>query len=326
MKLVIQENKKFAVEDSNAPTPASDEVLFRVKACGICGSDVSRVFGGTSYFYPIVLGHEFSGIVEDCADRELIGKRACVFPILPCGSCEFCAKEMWASCVRYDYYGSRRDGGMQDRLTIKQKNLIFLPDSVSLEAAAMAEPCAVTLHAVKKARIERNSSVLIYGAGTIGLLCAMWARAFGAKELCVSDVNEARADFAMKLGFCTDPKKSGYDVILDASGAQAALHDAIRRAAPEGTVVLVGNASGDILLEKALYSQLLRKQLTLVGSWNSDFSKDKNDWQDSIDAIAEGRIQPELLITHKIPLREGTRAFELIGDKQEFFNKILVVT
>ena len=105
MKLTVYEDGRVCPKEAPVPSFLEDEVLFRVKACGICGSDLPRVFSGKAYYYPIVLGHEFSGVVEDAADSSLVGGRYCVFPILPCGKCEFCRREQYANCVHYDYYG-----------------------------------------------------------------------------------------------------------------------------------------------------------------------------------------------------------------------------
>ena len=127
MKCLINADGTRTIAESEELNAIDGYCVFDVKACGICGSDIPRVFAGTSYYYPIVLGHEFCGVVIDSKNKELIGKRACVFPILPCGECEFCKKEQWASCKHYDYYGSRRDGGMQSQLLMKENNLIFLP-------------------------------------------------------------------------------------------------------------------------------------------------------------------------------------------------------
>ena len=326
MKCSIHEKGVVRIEASNDPTPAPGECLFEVKACGICGSDVPRVFLGTSYYYPIVLGHEFAGVVKESADPELVGKRACVFPILPCGKCDACQKEQWASCVKYDYYGSRRDGGMQSTLCIKEKNLIPLPDNVSFEAGAMIEPSAVCLHAVKKAQIKKGCTVGVFGAGTIGLLCAMWARAMGAESVVLSDPNEERMAFAQTLGFAKMEEQDRPDVVIEASGAGAALSDAIARIVPHGTVVLVGNTERDITLSRTTYSAILRKQLTLTGSWNSDFRSDVNDWQESIDAISRGVITPEVLITHRFALEKADEAFAMIEKRETLYNKIMVVT
>ncbi len=324
MRCLIQATDKVQVCPSPTIEATDGYCVFEVKACGICGSDIPRVFSGTSYYYPIVLGHEFAGIVKDSKNPNLIGKRACVFPILPCGECEFCQKQQWANCTHYDYYGSRRDGGMQSELLIKESNLIFLPDAISYEAGAMIEPVAVCLHAVKKAHITENSSVLVYGAGTIGLLAGMWAKALGAKAVFVYDPSIERCEMAQALGFSIYQDEP-INTIIEASGAVPALNDAIRRCEPYGTIVLVGHGKKDITIAHDLFVQILRKQLSLFGSWNSDFTDKENDWKESIQAIEEGLLSPEQLITHKVPLEQADKAFAVIRDAKEFYNKIMVV-
>ena len=325
MRCLVNSDGTREIADSPVLAPTEDECVFEVKACGICGSDIPRVFAGSSYYYPIVLGHEFAGVVKDSKNPRLIGKRACVFPILPCGECEFCKKEQWAACKSYDYYGSRRDGGLQSELLIKESNLIFLPDNVSFEGGSMAEPSAVCLHAVKKAEIVRGeSSVIIYGAGTIGLLCGMWARAFGAKGVFFVDPMKERLEFAEKLGFSVHNGESA-DIAIEASGAEAAFNCAIETTNPMGRIVLVGHGGRDVTVKKSVFPLILRKQLTVCGSWNSDRRSDVDDWKESIDAISEGVIAPEALITHKIPLAESDRAFRIIEERKEIYNKITVV-
>ena len=324
MKCVIQSNGHIVMQNSDLCSATAGECLFEVKASGICGSDIPRAFSGGAYFYPIVVGHEFSGIVKDSTNHELIGKRACVFPILPCGKCKFCQDQQWSSCINYDYYGSRRDGGMQSELLIKESNLVFLPDNVSCEAGAMIEPMAVCLHAIKKANITDSSSVLVYGAGTIGLLSAMWARAFGAKSVFVYDVDKNRLDFAKKLGFQAYSKES-VDTVIEASGSDAALNDAIVSCEAFGKIILIGHSKKDTCIRHDIFAKILRKQLTLTGSWNSDFSTVANDWEESVRAIESGMIDPEALITHKIPLDKAGEAFKISVDRNEFSNKVMVV-
>lgn len=324
MKCLVNSDGSIEIKASETLTPEDGWCTFDVKACGICGSDIPRVFAGTSYYYPIVLGHEFAGVVKESKNPDLVGKRACVFPILPCGTCEFCKKEQWASCTSYDYYGSRRDGGLQSSLLMKEKNLVFLPDNVSYEAGSMVEPTAVCLHAVKKAEIDSESTVLIYGAGTIGLLAGMWARAFGAKKVYFSDPDATRMEFAKGLGFEAYTGEP-IDAVIEASGAGAALVDAIERVKTLGRIVLVGHGGRDVTIPHKIFPLILRKQLTLLGSWNSDFRSDLNEWEECVKAISEGVIDPELLITHRIPLEKANEAFQMIGDRKEFYNKITVV-
>lgn len=324
MRCVIQKSGEIRVENSAEIKAEKGYCVFSIKASGICGSDIPRAFHDGAYFYPIVVGHEFAGVVKDSLDPALIGKRACVFPILPCGTCEFCKKQQWANCKQYDYYGSRRDGGMQSEILMKESNLVFLPDNVSYEAGAMIEPTAVCLHAVKKANINGDSAVLIYGAGTIGLLSAMWARVLGAKSVFVSDIDPRRCELAEKIGF---PKYNGEPIntVIEASGSPVALNDAITRCEAFGRIILVGHGKNDVTIDHTCFVQILRKQLTLTGSWNSDFSDAVNDWKESIQAISDGKIQPDVLITHRIPLSEGDKAFQIAGNREEFSNKIMVV-
>lgn len=324
MRCVIQNDGNITVENSEKLVANKEECLFSVKASGICGSDIPRAFSHEAYYYPIVVGHEFSGVVKDSQNKDLIGKRACVFPILPCMKCEFCKKQLWSNCTNYDYYGSRRNGGMQSELLINESNLIFLPDNVSFEAGAMIEPTAVCLHAIKKAKVDATSRVLIFGAGTIGLLCAMWARAFGAKDVFVLDLDEKRMDFARGLGFSPYSGEE-INVVVEASGSGAALNEAISSCEAFGKIVLVGHGKKDVCIKHDVFAKILRKQLTLVGSWNSDFSTEANDWEESIQAISTGIISPQNLITHKIPLEKAEEAFKITVDQNEFSNKVMVV-
>ena len=324
MKLTVYPDKRILPEKSERPVAKDGYACFRVKACGVCGSDLPRMLNNKAYHYPIVVGHEFSGIVEDSTNPTLVGKRAAVFPILPCGACEFCAREEYANCVSYNYYGSRCDGGMQEYLLVKETNLVFLPDSVSYAAGAMLEPTAVCLHAMKKAEIGENTRVLIYGAGTIGMLCAMWAKHFGAKSVTLSDIDERKLAMAKELGFSVAAEDERADVVVEASGAGAALIGGIEHLAPFGKLILVGNTERDTVIPKEVYSKLLRKQLTVCGSWNSDYKRDCNDWVDSVRAIAQGSICPERLITHRFALSEASAMVELIDRRTELFQKIMM--
>ncbi len=323
MKLNLISNANYKIEETSIPKINQDEHLIEIKACGICGSDIPRVFDGKTYHYPLVVGHEFSGVIKDSYDKSKIGKKVCIFPIKPCFNCESCKAQNYANCVSYDYYGSRCDGGMQNYVICKDFNVIELPDEFSYRSAAMIEPCAVCLHAIKKSTLNSDTVLKVYGAGTIGLLCCMIARAKGVKEIYVFDVDEGKMALAEKLGFKTKQDKQP-DVIIDASGAMPALISSIKEIKPMGELILLGNAHKDMTFPLDIYSGILRKQLTIKGSWNSDFKDSQNDWKDSIDLISKGLINPELLITHVFKLENADKAFDLIKDRKETFNKVMV--
>ncbi|MDR0875630.1 MAG: galactitol-1-phosphate 5-dehydrogenase [Clostridiales Family XIII bacterium] len=331
-------------EDVSDPIPEKDEVLLKVLAAGICGSDVPRVFTKGTYHFPTIPGHEFAGEIvatgdtDDPAYADLIGKRAAVFPLLPCFDCDACAQENYASCANYDYYGSRRDGAFADYIAVKKWNLVMAPEGVPTEWAAMTEPCAVAIHALGKADLKSGDTIAIFGAGAIGLIIALLARAKGAKHVILLDVDGEKLGFANKLGFShaisnkTDDYLEeihrltggrGADISLDAAGVPATVAGCLKAAAPFGTVVLMGNPSGDITLAQRDYWEILRKQLTLRGTWNSDYGAKKNDWQQALAYMADGTLDLTGFVTQRFALADGEKAFALARDRNEFYVKIL---
>lgn len=126
-------------EDIAVSECKDDEVLVEVKSCGVCGSDIDRVYKKGTYHFPTVIGHEFSGKVVYDPKNELTGKKAVIFPLLPCFGCESCKKGSYATCENYDYYGSRRDGGMTEYIAVKRWNIVLMPDNLSYDEGAMCE-------------------------------------------------------------------------------------------------------------------------------------------------------------------------------------------
>ena len=311
-------------EDIPLPECKSDEVLVRVKSCGVCGSDLSRVFGKGTYHFPTVIGHEFSGEVAFDPKGELEGTRVAVFPLLPCFSCESCKNENYATCKSYDYYGSRRDGGMSEYLPVKRWNLLPMPDELSFDEGAMCEPVSVGLHATKKLGIKEGDNVFISGAGPIGIIAGQWAKSFGAAQVYYIDIDGRKLDFARSLGF--DAYKEGIriDCAIEGTGNENALTACLEAVKPYGTLVLMGNPSRGIELTQADYWLILRKELQVFGTWNSSYGERENDWREAIDAMGKGIITPEALITHKFSLDDYREAFELMRDRKEFYQKVML--
>ena len=173
-------------EEADAPIIGENEVLLAVRAAGICGSDIPRVFYTGTYSYPLIPGHEFAGQVEAvgaAVDGKWQGKRVGVFPLIPCGACLPCQKEQYEMCRHYSYLGSRRDGGFAEYVAVPEKNLIALPESVSFEEAAMFEPMSVAVHAMRKAAPQPEECTVVCGLGTIGLFLLMWRLLETAEDL-----------------------------------------------------------------------------------------------------------------------------------------------
>lgn len=329
--------------DYPVPEIKSGEVLMKVRACGVCGSDIPRIFVNGTYHFPTIPGHEFAGEVVAAADKEnenLVGMRATVFPLIPCKKCENCNEGSYELCKSYDYLGSRSDGAFAEYVRVPVWNLVPIPDSLSFEAAAMSEPCAVALHALRRAQIEIGDTVVIFGPGTIGMLIAQWARAWGAKVLLVgTDLNNW--DFIESLGFhdycnsshedCIEWVKKmtngiGADIAIEAVGIATTACNCLETVASGGKVLFVGNPHGDYTFPQNTYWQILRKQLSIYGTWNSSYNNThKSDWNIVVDAMASGKIDVEKLITHKFDLETMDKGLDIMKNNTEFFAKVMVV-
>lgn len=312
------------VEQVDMPVCREDEVLVKVKCCGICGSDIGRVFETGTYSFPLAPGHEFSGVVVEDAEQRLTGKRVAVFPLLPCFDCDMCRQKRYAQCAHYDYYGSRRDGGFGEYVAVKRFNLVMLPEAVSFELGAMCEPLAVGLHGVKKLGMLEGQTVLISGAGTIGLLAAFWARAKGAKKVMLFDLDEEKMALAAQLGFSAYDKQT-VDAALECTGAPAALGSLITALKPGGRLVMLGNPKGQVALDGKVYQAILRKELTLLGSWNSSYSDLENDWKEALAALADGSFDIAPLITHRVGMEGLLAQLVSMRDRTAFCCKAMLV-
>lgn len=315
--------KDFRIDEVERPTPKGREILIKVEACGICGSDLPRIYelGTSKHRYPLILGHEFGGkIVEvgEEADKNLIGQRGAIFPCIPCMKCESCQTGNYAMCLDYDYLGSRSDGGFAEYCLVPS-DWHFIPakDSVSSQALAMIEPCTVAQHALRKSHFAAGYSCLIFGAGPIGIMAARWAEIFGSSKVVLVDINEEKisfakergvvclnamdADFQLKLLEANNNKK--FDVVIEGTGTGVALSQSIEAVRTFGTVLMMGNPHKDTTIKLASHSNILRKEVTLQGMWNSHYHDSPiNEWHYSMQAIAEGKMIVDDLVTHKSEL------------------------
>lgn len=329
MKETMKALNLYAVGDlrlDELPVPEckDDEVLVKIAYCGICGSDIPRVYSKGTYHFPTVIGHEFSGTVVHDPKGELDGAKVAVFPLLPCFKCESCKDENYALCSDYDYYGSRRDGGMAEYLAVKRFNILPLPEGVSLAAGAMCEPSSVALHAIKKLGDIAGKALLISGAGPIGLIAAMWAKSRGAEKVYFFDIDGEKIKAAKQMGFFEYTDDVSVDLCIEGTGAGPALVRCLKALKPFGQIVLMGNPSRGIELTQQDYWLILRKELRLFGTWNSSFGEKQNDWRDALVGMSDGTITPEKFITHKVAFEEYKKAFEMMRDRTEFYQKVML--
>lgn len=334
------------LEEIEKPSFTADEVLVSVKAAGICGSDIPRVFDTGAHRHPLIIGHEISGKVVNigrAVDKSWLNKRVGIFPLIPCGTCISCKKREYETCRNYSYLGSRRDGGFAEYIVVPETNLIECPDEVGYESAAMLEPMAVAVHAIRRIKIPFSKKVVVCGIGTIGLSVIMFLRESGVENILAIGKREIQKQAVMDMGipeenYCDNSEKNieqwiqehtcgdGSAFFFECVGKNETIRQAIKFTAPGGTVVLIGNPYGDMNLEREVYWQILRKQLMVVGTWNSSFQREaKDDWHYVMDRLKTGRIKPEKLITHRYSIDELDKGLKLMRDKREDYIKVMMV-
>ena len=308
--------------------------IVKVMASGVCSSDIARVFTKGTYNFPTIPGHEFAGEVYSVGDQQdalLLGKKVGVFPLIPCRDCAQCSKKHYEMCVNYDYVGSRRDGGYAEFVAVPVWNLIELPENISFVSAAMLEPLAVALHAIKIGEIKKGGNVAIIGTGMIGISAGQWAYKYGASKVTVIGRDETKRELVEKCGLeylvCTSPTHMvEYDFVLEAVGTPSAVELAVSGATPGGTVLLMGNPSGDITFLQSLYWRILRKQLVLKGSWNSSYNGTySSDWTEVLAAIANNEINVEPLVTHVFSQEELPQALNLMLEHKTPYCKVMTI-
>jgi len=330
------------IEPATPHGPAKD-VLVKVQYSGICGSDIPRAYHGKAYHYPLVMGHEISGVVAESPGSSAYpaGSRVVVFPLLPCYECVACKTGDYAQCSHYDYYGSRRHGGFAEYIMVPEANLFAVPDRVDLLSASMTEPCAVALHGVEKLEIKAGMSALVIGAGPVGAMVAQWLRVKGCDRIYVADVDGAKRDIVARMGFIpidsskVDPAMeirklegsgaatNGADCVVEAVGLPVTFLQAIQAAGRFGQVVFMGNISGTFSVPESDFSRILRNEIRIAGTWNSRIEpRGKDEWTRVLQFL-DGAVQVQALISHKLPLSEGPAIFDRIHKKLEWYNKVI---
>lgn len=317
------------------PVPKREEgfVIVKVMAAGICGSDIPRIMRTGAYRHPIIPGHELSGVVVEGRD-ELLGKRVSVYPLIPCGECEWCLNEEYQLCEKYDYVGSRRDGGFAQFVSVPERNLIPIPDDISFEEGAMLEPLSVALHGAKKLGAISGKRVAIIGAGPIGSIMAQICRHMGADKVFVVDIVRDKLKMVEEKGWGIpidggegDPSGmiaketgGGVEIAVEAVGAESTVLLAIRAVRRGGIVLQIGNPHGDILMPKDLFWKLLRWELRFLGSWNSLPS----EWIEALELARERAVDLVPLITHKIPMEDAPDLIRNIYEERVNPQKVMI--
>lgn len=309
------------------PEPADDELLVRVMASGICGTDIHILRGEYLGDYPVVPGHEFSGVVERAGARVTrlrVGDRVAVEPNLPCDNCANCLNNRQNFCSNWQAIGVTRPGGMAGHVIAPEK-AVFSIGELPFEHGALMEPLSCVLHGVERARIRLADRVALLGAGPIGVLLLQVLRLQGAAQVIVVERNPARAELARACGAhrcyadLDSLDESAFDVVVDATGAIPLMERTVDLARRGGTVLLFGVPPAGRRIELDAF-QIFRKGLTILSS----FTSVRNSYQ-ALALLESGRVDASALISHRLPLAEFERGVELIERGLEGVKKVLIL-
>ncbi|WP_411380066.1 Zn-dependent oxidoreductase [Pseudomonas sp. MPB26] len=326
---------EYGLAQVEVPHVAPGEVKVDVAYAGICGSDMHIIHGQNAFVrFPRVTGHEFSGVVREVGegvDNLKVGDRVCIDPVISCGTCYPCRINRPNVCTRLQVIGVHRDGGFSEQVCVPADNAHRLPDSMSLSHAALVEPYTIALNVLDRMQPEPGDSLLIYGAGVIGLTLVQMARALGMTDITVTDVLDTRLEAARALGASRTLNGKDVDVeatmreltqgegvplIVDAACIPALMPQMVRLASPAGRIGLLGfNTVPSDLVQL----EMIKKELTLVGSRlnNRKFPK-------VMELIASGKLQVRELISHRVSFDEMPGAIDLIENHPEQTRKVLV--
>ena len=314
------------VVERPTPSPGADEVLVRVLAVGVCGSDTHYFDHGRIGRFvvesPLVLGHEASGVIEAVGtevDDARVGERVSIEPGVPCRACEQCLAGRYNLCPDMQFHATPPvDGSLAEHVTIHHAFAHAVPDAVSDAAAALLEPLSVGVWACRKGAVGPGSRVLVTGAGPIGLVCVQVARACGASEIVVADLNEHRLSVARELGATRtiasgdQSVTEGYagqpapEVLLECSGHPGATGDGIRALAPAGRAVLIGMGGDELPLPLSVVQE---RELLVTGTFRY-----AGTWPTAIALAASGQVDLERLVTGRFALADTAAALTAARD------------
>ena len=344
LALQLTEYRKLQLVDMPVPSPAADEVLIQVAACGICGSDVHGFDGSTGRrIPPLVMGHEAAGVIAAVGESVRgfsAGDRVTFDSTISCGSCRYCKEGAVNLCDRREVMGVscgdyRRNGAFAEYVAVPARIVYRLPHSLSFANAAMIEAVSVALHAVSLTAPETGSSALVVGAGMIGLLILQSLRVAGCGNVFVTDIDAGRLQLAKKLGATETIQASaatssdeiaeqvrnktggqGVDVVLEAVGTAATVRAAIASARKNATVTLVGNLAPEVPLP---LQRVVTRQIRLQGSCAS-----AGEYSHAMELMASKAIDVAPMLSAVAPLTEGPRWFERLYAHEANLMKVVL--
>jgi L-iditol 2-dehydrogenase len=339
MRVTLVKPKELLIDKTEIPKPHKDEILIKVLRCGVCGSDPTIYNGRHPYVtFPVVMGHEFSGTVVALGEEvsgPKIGTRVTVIPHLVCGKCKACQMETYNFCEELRCIGAEADGAHVQYKCMPANMVLSIPETMTLDDAAMVEPACVAYHGAKRGDLKQSDNVLIIGAGPIGVFCMQSCKALGAKNVYVADLDPWRLEIATKLGAdgIIDVSKESIedglkrlvdgpkaiDVFYDCVGEKGIVLDKILQIARRGTrIVVIGVLQNEFSMPHL--PDFVQHELRLSGTTMYV----PQDYRDMIDLMGRGVIRTEGMITHYFKLEQIHDVFDMIDQKKEKYFKIMM--
>lgn len=324
--VVFHEANNLSVGECPIPQIAAHEVLVKVHACGICGTDIHILHGEHIVKFPVIPGHEFSGEIVEAGGEVTnvrVGDRVTVDPNIVDHTCLFCRRGEIQLCENLTAVGVNYDGGFAQYCKVPSVQAVPIPSEVSLDEAAMAEPLACCIHGIDRAGIVPGSTVVVLGAGTVGLMLLQLAKISGAGRIIVSEPDDRNRELAARFGaeVLLDPMQDdvaaevekvtrvGADVVIESAGRLETAQLAIKLARRGGTVLQFGVVSPDMVATISPYD-LFYKELTIRGSFVNPFTHAR-----AVELLALKQVDVIPLVTHRFPLDDAAKALETAQSK-----------
>lgn len=330
----VPEPHKLEITEIPRPAPGPGEVLVRVRAAGICGSDV-HIYHGTNPLarYPRIVGHEFGGevVALGAGTKGLaVGTHVAVDPVVSCGKCYACSVGRPNVCSDLEVFGVHRDGGFAEYVAVPAANVHEIPADWPWERASLVEPFTIAANVLDRVACTGQDRVLVYGAGPIGLVILQAAKRLGA-EVMITDIQESRLELARSMGADVtihSRQKTvrqavmewtdglGVPVVIDAVGLPGLFQEALELACPAGRVGVLGFSKDAAPVQQF---EITRKELTIVGS-----RLNRNRFPEVIDWFAKEEVRPELLVSHRFRFSEVHQAMRLIEETPQDTCKVVL--
>ncbi len=338
---ILFSNNNVKYVDMDMPEITDDSVRIKVEAVGICGSDLPRVFKHGARTYPMVLGHEFSGVIEGIGknvESLHVGDHVVGIPLIPCFNCDDCIRGNYSLCKHYSFIGSRQQGAMAEYVVVPKTNVIKIDKSIPFDTAAMFEPSTVALHGIFLNKFLPDKTAVILGGGTIGLFVLQWLKILNAKKIVIVGRNKSRLTLSEKFGadqvisildenYYDSFDIEGYDYVFETAGSTDTMQLAFRLAANKANICFIGTPTKELVFSPEIWEQMNRKEFNLTGSWMSYSTPfPGKEWEMTAEHFKLGDLKIDEKMFHaKYPLKNIDKAFdEFSKPNNDVIGKIII--